>query len=189
MTKLLIAPHDDDAELFAAFTCLRERPVVVVCTDAIVQWERGLPVTAELRHTESRAALAELFVHPIFLGIPDTATFFDMYKQACAEFEKLKAGNRIESVWAPMFAYRGHDHHNAIALAASVVFGLQMKERYLTYANGAKQRDGKKSMPAEGDWISRKLRALSHHRSQMNLDPRMGCWPHFMGDLEEFYGR
>lgn len=187
--KILIAPHDDDAELFAAFTCLRERPLVVVCTDSIIQQSRGLPVDAAQRHLESLGALAELWVKPVFLNIPDTLPVIQMQNAAVDKLAKLYADLGVTEVWAPAFAHGGHDHHNSIAVAAGIVSPHLIKRRYLTYANGRKQTDGEKVMPDVGDYIARKLRALTHHRSQMNLDPRMGCWSHFLGGLEEYYER
>jgi hypothetical protein len=35
--KLLLAPHNDDETLFAAYTCLRERPKVVVILRSFVR--------------------------------------------------------------------------------------------------------------------------------------------------------
>lgn len=59
--KLLISPHNDDETLFAAFTIMRERPVVLVVFDSEVQVLRGFAdCDAVTRRNETMHAMAEL---------------------------------------------------------------------------------------------------------------------------------
>ena len=67
--KLLLAPHSDDECLFAAYTLMRERPLVIVVTDSDAQLADG--VTAQQRRDESRRACELLSVPVVFLGMKD----------------------------------------------------------------------------------------------------------------------
>lgn len=189
--NLLIAPHDDDAELFAAFTCLEKKPLVLVCTDSHVQRLRGFPVSADGRHEESRKGLAELGVTPLYLGVPDDLDPETMGKAMHRAIEALiKPGGALEDVtdvWTPYRCLTGHAHHNTATNVAKSFWDDKIRDYYLTYDRLGKQMSTRRVDPLSGDWIAAKLRALSHHRSQMNMSPGMGCWPHFLGGLEEYY--
>src|SRR5215217_1441618 len=65
--KLLLSPHNDDECLFAAYTLMREKPLVIVITDS----DLAGGVTAHERREESRRACELLGVPVVFLGLKD----------------------------------------------------------------------------------------------------------------------
>ena len=178
MSKILVSIHNDDAALFAAFTCLRERPLVVVVFDGYNQAARGLPVTWQQRREEDTAALRELGCYVEFLAFPD-----DVPVQAQAVTAAIQNFGPTE-VWAPARETDGHPQHNLVAVACD---SLPVIDRYLTYTGAGKSTSGRPVEILDGEWIAKKLRALSCYRSQMNLDPRMGCVAHFCRGLYEYY--
>lgn len=192
--KLFLSPHNDDETLFGALTIMRERPTVCVVFDSYVQPSRGIPgCDAETRRAETCAALRVLtedrdagwpVVAENFLGLRDDGP---MTSVVIASYlvEAYRHLN-IEQVWAPAFEEGGHDQHNLVAQAADPAFPGKVKH-YLTYTRpGGKSRHGYEVMPRSGDDIARKLRALACYTSQLQIDPRLGCWPHFMRDLSEY---
>ncbi len=61
MKKLFLSPHDDDAVLFGAFTCMREEPTVVTVLDSYIQPNRGeVGCDAITRAKETKEALKVL---------------------------------------------------------------------------------------------------------------------------------
>lgn len=187
--KLLIAPHDDDAELFAAFTCLREQPCVLICLDSYTQANRGFPVLPGLRAKESEQGINELNCLDQRLKIRDDIDPTDMcavVESALREFDQNLGS--ISDVWAPSWHQKGHAHHNAVSLAARVVFGDRIRRYYLTYTTDGKQTDGDPVPVENGLWVARKLRAMACHKSQM-IHAGLSCRPHFMRGLDEFYER
>jgi LmbE family N-acetylglucosaminyl deacetylase len=177
--KLLVAPHNDDEVLFGAFTLLREKPLVVIIFDGYVQQNRGLPITAMQRRDETEAACDILGVEVQFLGFHD-----DERPRPRAIEEALATFYHPEQVYAPAWEVNGHPQHNLVALACE---GLPVVERYLTYTPAGKSTSGRPVPILDGSWIALKHRALACYESQMSLDPRMGCWPHFMRDQTEYY--
>jgi len=66
--QILIAPHNDDEVLFAAYTLMRNRLHVVIVTDSYIQEERGdIGCDAETRRQESIKACALLGCSVSFL--------------------------------------------------------------------------------------------------------------------------
>jgi hypothetical protein len=179
--KLLVAPHNDDEVLFSCFTLLREKPLVVVVFDGYVQANRGLPVTAQQRIEETRAACKILGVDVEFLGYRDDQP--PAAETIAGHLSALAISSGITEIYAPAWEPNGHAQHNLVAVACD---GLPVVERYLTYTPAGKSTNGRK-VPFKGAWIPLKLRALACYESQMNLDPRMGCWPHFLRDQTEYY--
>lgn len=179
--NLLLAPHDDDAELFASFLCLKYKPVVLICLDCDVQSNRGFDaITVERRHQESRNGLGELGLRPLFLRVPEsTAT----REKIIAGIQNLSLAS-IEHVFAPAHHPRGHPNHNAVAEAADFIFGGSIPITwYCTYSSDGKMQ-GQEVPIEDGEWIRFKLRAIACHYSQM--DPLLGCQPHFLDNLREF---
>lgn len=181
--KLFLSPHNDDETLFGAFTIMRERPVVCVVFDSYVQPARGVPgCSVEMRREETFRAIQELNGKGLwFIGLRDD--------QICTKealvIELAERFPLAEQVWAPAFAINGHDQHNLVAEAADVVFPGKVTH-YQTYTSYGKSRNGAEVLPRSGEDIARKLRALACYRSQLAMDARLGCWPHFMNDLREY---
>jgi len=67
--KLLLSPHNDDECLFAAYTLMREKPLVIIVTDSDAQLAEG--ITAQQRREESIRACELLSVPVVFLGLKD----------------------------------------------------------------------------------------------------------------------
>ena len=198
--KLLLSPHNDDEVLWCAYTIMRERPTVCVVFDSYVQPSRGLgSCIAGRRRQETIDALVELTreeycnamiagteVEPDFLGFRDDDKFS---MDGLASLTAALHGHyrNVEQLWAPAIEQDGHEQHNMVGAAADAAFpGLVT--HYLTYTRkvDGKSRNGTEVLPRSGDDIARKLRALSCYRSQLQMDPRLGCWPHFVNDLREY---
>ncbi len=176
---VFVSPHNDDEVLFGAFTLLRERPLVLVAYDSYVQANRGLKVTAEQRRAETEAACEVLGVIPRFLGWRDDDLAINPLRLG-AEIERLAP----DEVYGPAFEVKGHPQHNFVAGALN---GLRGVKRYLTYTAEGKSTSQNEVPICQGDWIGKKLKALSCYTSQFDLDPRMGCYPHFLRDQREYY--
>jgi LmbE family N-acetylglucosaminyl deacetylase len=176
--KIFISPHNDDEVLFGAFTLLRERPLVVFVFDSYVQPSRGLSGTsAERRRAESLEACGILGCECRFLGLRDDA-----------EASAIRIGSLIEDlepseIWAPASEVGGHAQHNLVAAACN---RFPAAHRYLTYTAAGKSFGLKEVPIQQAYWIPAKLFALASYTSQHSLDPRMGCWPHFIGDQREY---
>lgn len=182
--KILLSPHNDDAALFAAFTCLRESPLVITVFDSYVQQQRWPDTDATMgtRRSEDQFAMAELACEPIFMGIPDSVGV----EEACEQMLRCLREYQPDQVWAPALEINGHAQHNAVASVAKTLWGGRVTH-YLTYTPAGKSTDGRLVEIESPLWIPAKLRALAHYGSQM--DPRLGCWPHFVRGLEEYYER
>lgn len=179
--KILLSPHDDDVALFCCWTALIERPQVVVVFDSYVQADRGLNITAQQRARETENACKVMGLDPpMRLGFRDndaTVTTGDIASRI-----KSELGDGIDDVerWmVPAWEEKGHHQHNLVAQLGGQV-------RYLTYTTEGKSTQGKLVLPPNGEAIAIKLRAMACYPSQMTLDPRCGCWPHFLRSQEEY---
>ncbi len=184
--KLFLSPHSDDETLFGSFTIMRERPVVCVVFDSHVQPLRGFDGCD--RHTRRMETCEALFhlkgdSEAVFLGFRDDKAVLE--DEIAQSLYTLYAG-KVDHVWAPAPERGGHDQHNAVGLAANLAFpGLV--SYYLTYTRDkGKSRQGYEVQPRSGDDIARKLRALACYTSQLEMNPKLGCWPHFVNDLREY---
>ena len=179
--KLLLSPHNDDAVLFAAFTILREQPIVITCLDGNLQRLRGENVTAEERREEDKRAMGILGVQVDFLGISDAKSFESIYQEGG---KLLRERGDFERVWAPAVEEGGNLQHNLIGELALDVFGSDRVTGYLTYTNRGKSTSSRNVTILYGEWVSLKLRALASYLSQMRVE---NCRPHFLRSLEEYY--
>lgn len=187
MPAIFISPHNDDETLFGWFTLERERPLVAIVYDGHVQAQRGLSVTWHQRRTETAHALSVLGLSTcFFLGFSDA----DASVTSAQIWDKLVALNvnvhsGATSIYAPAYEEDGHDQHNTVARAVPNAANVT---RYLTYTRekGKSTSNRPVHIPSE-DAIIRKWQALACYRSQLALDRRMGCWPHFLRSQEEYY--
>lgn len=206
--KLFLSPHNDDETLFGAFTIMRESPMVCVVYDSYVQPSRGISgCTAQTRRQETRDAYQIIaksdydqhscqiipkreYDQPIFLGCSDLDQVTEARIILGALVLRLSAvfqTSTVSEVWAPAFEIDGHEHHNIVASAADIVFP-GIVTHYLTYTRtNGKSRSELEVKPRSGEEIARKLRALACYKSQLQIIDRLGCWPHFMNDLKEYY--
>ncbi len=171
MRPILLSPHDDDAVLFAAFTCVREQPTVVVVADSYVQPARGeAGCSAEERAAESKQAHEILGCPTRRLGLRDDALTFDDIKQALRNFSDA------ETVYVPALE-GGHPQHDLVAHVAAQTFGLSRLRCYSTYAK-LSQYCGADLQPVgttEIEWTrpeyELKHRALACYESQQRVNP------------------
>jgi LmbE family N-acetylglucosaminyl deacetylase len=166
--NMLLAPHHDDETLFAAYTCLRHRPTVVVCTEA----HRLEYADFDVRKAECHAATTVLGVRMMQLwGVRDDDLFDN--ERLLSELRLLDRDATIGRVWAPAVEHKGNDHHNAVGEAAAAVFGGRVTS-YLTYANG-KRSCSTAEVPFHPSWPAVKLRALACYESQV-AHPATAPW-------------
>jgi LmbE family N-acetylglucosaminyl deacetylase len=166
MSALLLAPHNDDETLFAAFTVLRHRPHVVTCLKAYIQANDGGP-DHRVREEETQRALFHLQA-PSWQQLPcrDDTPDWDMLQSLINE---LATEQPWDVVFAPAIEEGGHDQHNEVGRQAVKAFGKNMVTPYLTYRRGLGKSKGRNEVPFEPQWIATKLRAMGEYESQAAL--------------------
>jgi LmbE family N-acetylglucosaminyl deacetylase len=167
----LLSPHDDDSALFAAITCIREHPTVVVVAGSYVQSARGeTGCSSTERAAETDAAHAVLGCETRRLYLRDDALVLADIKAGLAELSDA------EIVYVPALE-GGHPQHDAVALAAAAVFGPEKLRCYATYEKLSQYRDvdlhpvGTTEIEWNRDEYQQKLRALMCYESQMRVNP------------------
>lgn len=181
MTALLLAPHCDDETLWASFLCLKYQPRIVVCTMPRVQeaWD----VSAVEREVETSQALQILGIDEwTQLQFLDTDAADDLRAGLTEWLAQgvARALLGIDTVIAPAYEDGGQAQHNAVAQAATDVFGSRVI-RYLTYTRDGRSKDGTLVDPDEPEWIALKLQALACYRSQLRVP---NCRPWFYDQLD-----
>jgi LmbE family N-acetylglucosaminyl deacetylase len=168
MKSLILSPHDDDNVLFAAFTCMREKPLVVICTDSWIQQNRGENITPEQRMEETNMACDLLGCPVVRLGLRDDVLTEWALRRALQRF------HGFETVYAPAQIVPGNKHHNMVGQIAKEVFG-QTKE-YMTYATNKLYVEGSEEVTPTLGELELKEKALACFTSQINLSATK---PHF----------
>lgn len=187
--KVLLEPHNDDAVLFATWTCLREQPHVITCLRSHRQGDNFAR-----RELESHVALQET------LGCSwgqwefrDDAPDWPAIRSAIGQLAET-----FDHCYAPFprWVQNGHDpaeltppghgilQHDRIGQMALDAFGPERYTGYLTYLRWGGKDNGGTAVPFEPEWPLRKLQALACYRSQLE---RPEIVSHFLGDLNEFY--
>jgi len=158
--KLLLSPHNDDECLFAAYTLMREKPLVIVVTDS----DLATGVTAQQRREESRRACELLGVPVVFLGMND----------GMLEQQKADLRSRLEPFasqpWSHVYApaiQGGHRDHDALGEVVSTMFSPV--SFYATYAAGELFSPAGSEIEPTPDEVERKNRALDCYPSQIRL--------------------
>lgn len=186
MRSLFLSPHNDDETLFGAFTILRYQPTVVICLAPTIQEARGHAGAARsIRRAETQAAMR-------ILGA-DAVEQWDDTDDAAPDWGRVEQRLRLgryagyEQVFAPVPEEGGHVQHNMLGWVAAAVFGPAVIH-YTTYTTAGKSEGRPWSGRKDFDlaWIALKLRALAEYTSQLSIKP-LGCWPHFLRDLEEHW--
>jgi LmbE family N-acetylglucosaminyl deacetylase len=175
--KLLISPHNDDAELFAAFTMLREKPTVLTVTDSFIQFERGDDITWMQRRQESKEAALTLGCEVEFGGIPDTQLTADALRVLFRKYQGY------ETVYAPAIQ-GGNWQHDMISNVAQEMF--QNVILYTTYTKSKLHTTGSVEIVPTAEEIDLKNQALFCYQSQLRLPATR---PHFNAviDKPEYY--
>lgn len=165
----LIAPHSDDECLFAAYTIMRYKPLVIIATD--YDGKRG--PTALERRNESIEGCAVLGAKVDFLGIPESE--FTLERLMIELGSPRFLGVMLEWTCAKQ---GGHPHHD-------ICSQIRSYRKYATYTKDELEPFGNiKIEPTDAEFELKK-RALACYKSQWKLNPQ-----HFEAVLEarsEFY--
>lgn len=168
---LLISCHNDDETLFTAYTLMRHKPIVIVCTTSHIQPNRGEKgCDAYTRNQETIEAMKLAGCPVVFLGIKDTELTEDILR------ERLKPFNP-ETIYTPAYHENGNEQHNLVNKVALEVFGRNKCEQYCSYVKGNYNI-------VEGSWeikpthseMELKNKMLDCYKSQLNLPSTK---PHF----------
>lgn len=174
--SLLISPHDDDSVLFAAATCCRQKPAILVCLDSWVQVARGeIGCSAEERAAESERAHAILGCKTLRLGLRDDNVTEEQIVNALAELN-LRRGHQFDTVYAPALQ-GGNDQHDIVSRAAKRVFGSNVIF-YTTYSKEALYTEGNVRIIPTEEELDLKRDALYCFESQLRVN-----MPHFRAVL------
>jgi len=183
--NLLLSPHNDDEVLFAAFTIMRVKPLVVIAYDSVLQVQRGNDFAGvQERRQESLDGMTALGVEaPYFLGLSDENVDRD---EMCAALLAMSARfGPFEQVFAPIvYPSSGNRHHDLVGEVARDMWSDKVVG-YHTYCSLGKMSS---DFPVSHEWwmVRKKLRAMSLYESQIRLaDTR----PHFTRDIWEYYDR
>jgi LmbE family N-acetylglucosaminyl deacetylase len=164
-SSILLSPHNDDETLFAAYTILREKPLVIICTDSHRQAHLG--VTADQRILETVRAMTVLRAPVAFLSIPDvglTREILDERLSLLLPCEPLR-------VYAPALDGGNADHDLVGSYAVATFHNVVL---YRTYAKDRLYLpEGGAVVPTE-DEMRLKERAIDCYRSQLSINR-----PHF----------
>lgn len=167
--KLFLSPHCDDETLFGAFTLMREKPLVVICTDSYIQQNRGENITAQQRFQESVNAMKILGCSVMRLGLRDDVV------DEMTLMERLAWFKNFETIYAPAIQ-GGNPIHDLVGQVADKVFGDKVKH-YATYAKGEWFTPaGEEVKPATPQEMFGKEAVLDCYKSQINLPATK---PHF----------
>lgn len=168
MNSILLSPHDDDSVLFASFTCLRQKPLVVICTDSWVQPNRGeIGCDVVTRAEETKKAHMILGCPVIRLGFrDDTVTQEDIAKA-------LSGFSGFGVVYAPAHQ-GGNHHHDMVSLAAKEIF--ENVRYYTTYTKTELWTTGHQELVPTEEELNIKYKAMTCYESQINLPATL---PHF----------
>jgi LmbE family N-acetylglucosaminyl deacetylase len=175
MSAILFAPHGDDESLFAAYTCMRERLHVIVCS------QDANPDVRRKRSIETTNAISILGCsHQEW---PMSAA--DINWNQARELAQAWAKMDPPRVYAPAVHPQGHEQHNRVGELALEVYGDKVIP-YCTYAPRGQRQIGEIEVIPSADEISRKLRAIACYRTQIE-NPPTRPWFFDLLDLREWH--
>lgn len=160
MNSLVISPHSDDAVLFAGYTLMRDKPLVLTVTSSFIQANRGENVTAQQRIQEDIEAM-KLLGCPIVFG-----QLRDDVLDEWGVNNLLSKFNNFDKIYIPAVMGGNHQHD----LIGQVALKLWPKAiQYTTYAQGEWKSKGKKEIIPTIEERIQKNHALLCYKSQYNL--------------------
>jgi len=166
---MLLSPHHDDESLFAAFTLIRHKPLVIICTSAYIQSERGDEgCTDEIRTKETIEAMKIAGCPVVFLGIKDTELTEEILRERLKVFKP-------EMIYAPAIQ-GGNIQHDIVGKVAKELFGDKC-EQYTTYTKTELYTTGNFEIKPTHSELELKEKMLNCYESQLNLRSTL---PHFM---------
>jgi LmbE family N-acetylglucosaminyl deacetylase len=179
---ILLAPHNDDEALFAAFACMRYQPLVIVCYRSEMQ-EALYDVTSETREAETRAAMAIFGCEWKQWPILDTTGESETTEAFMWGLLDPGPSEDVPHVYAPLVESGGNAQHNIIGQLALSVFGPENVTSYATYTAGAVRSRTGALDEGTPEMVYRKHEALACYRSQAATPSAR----HFMEDTREYY--
>lgn len=152
MLKYFISPHSDDI-IFATYTILREKPIVITVTHSTLQGDNGFE-----RVLEDYKASKILNVPIMFLGIDeDELTDLILY-------DKLYKLKTDDIVYIPEYQENGNPQHNLVNRVAKNIFP-NIRE-YKTYSGLEDRTTGAEIIPTEEE-LELKKKAMECYRTQI----------------------
>lgn len=176
--RILLSPHDDDSTLFAAFTCIREKPIIIVVTDGYIQFNRGdIGCSKEIRARETKESSEILGCPVIRLGIRDDGLTEDNLR------ERLSGISGVSCVCAPAIQ-GGNWQHDLVGKLAQEIWPDCIQ--YTTYTKTELWTKGSTEIIPTKEELEIKEKALWCYQSQINLPATR---PHFEAVIgkSEFY--
>jgi glycosyltransferase involved in cell wall biosynthesis/LmbE family N-acetylglucosaminyl deacetylase len=165
---LLIAPHNDDEALFAAYTLMRVKPLVIVATDSFIQPNRGeTGCSAEERRAETIKAMELAGCPVLFLGIKDTELTEDILRSRLKYFDP-------ETVYIPAIQ-GGNAQHDLVGKVGMELWGKNC-ERYTSYTKTELYTTGGWEIVPTQQEMELKNKMLDCYKSQLALPSTA---PHF----------
>ncbi len=163
VTKIFLAPHNDDETLFGAFTIMTENPLVIIVSDSQIQAKQYPHITAKIRRDESAAAMKILGSDVKFLGLPDDSITDD---RLLKRFEDIKKEYpNIKIVYAPM-TERGNILHDMCGRLAEKIFDNVL--HYSTYTKTRAYPAGDIAIRIDSEAHKLKYEALKCYKTQIN---------------------
>ena len=159
---IFLSVHNDDEALFAAYTLMRLRPLVIVCTDSYIQPERGdVGCDAHTRRQETIEAMKLIGCPVLFLGIKDTELTEEILRERIQWFEP-------ETVYIPALQ-GGNPQHDLVNKVAMEIFGRKNIEQYCTYTKTELYTTGGWEVAPTHTEMELKNKMLECYKSQLQL--------------------
>jgi len=164
----LISPHCDDETLFASYTIMREKPIVVILTFPTLQGDNGYE-----RIMESYKAMKLLGSPVMFLNIPE-----DKFNEELLRTKLGKLGITNQEVIVPHLD-GGHEHHDITHRVTTEMF--TNVSYYRTYGQGETRAIGF-DVEATDEEKELKQQAMNCYKTQIN-NPLTA---HYFTNLHEY---
>jgi len=140
---------------------MRRKPLVIICSDSWIQYQRGDGITAGERRSETKRATKIFEAEVDFLGIPDSEL----------EGKKLinaLVGYRPDKVYAPLPNSKNEQH----SLVGKVAYDLWPDNLvyYSTYTQDSLEPKGEIEIVPTAEEIELKNKALDCYKSQIRIN-------------------
>jgi len=165
--KYFLSPHSDDS-IFATYTILREKPIVVTVTHCTTQNGNG-----NERVLEDYNAMKILGVPVMFLGIDEDKLTEEMLT------EKLSMLDKDSLVYIPEYEDNGNPQHNLVNKVARKIFWRF--QTYKTYSGLEDRTVGIEVVPTEEE-LETKKRVMACYKSQIE-NPMTS---HYFNNFKEY---
>lgn len=150
--KLFLSPHSDDI-IFATYTILREKPIVVTVTHSTLQGDNGFD-----RVLEDYKASKILGVPIMFLGVEENKL------DGLSFLKAILPIYTEDTVYIPEYQENGNPQHNLINEISKKIF--PNTKEYKTYSGLEDRTIGKEIVPTEEE-LEIKKRVMECYRTQI----------------------